>query len=96
MRAAAGGAWVQGFLPGDFRAPDSRAFSLGQSDNLLYLHDALEKLAAFDERKAKALEMRFFGGLTSAEIAEALDISVPTVTREMRLATAWLRKEMGL
>ena len=72
------------------------AYSLEQSDNLICLHEALEKLDAFDERKAKALEMRFFGGLTSQEIAEALGISIPTVTREMRLATAWLRKEMGI
>lgn len=75
---------------------DCQTFSLDQSDNLLYLHEALERLEAFDERKSKALEMRFFGGLTSHEIAEALGISIPTVTREMRLATAWLRKEMGL
>jgi len=74
---------------------DCQTFSLDQSDNLLYLHEALERLAVFDERKAKALEMRFFGGLTSQEIAEALGVSVPTVTREMRLATAWLRKEMS-
>ena len=75
---------------------DCQTISLDQSDNLLYLHEALERLEAFDERKSKALEMRFFGGLTSHEIAEALGISIPTVTREMRLATAWLRKEMGL
>jgi RNA polymerase sigma-70 factor (ECF subfamily) len=74
---------------------DCQTFTLDQSDNLLYLHEALEKLATFDERKAKALEMRFFGGLTSQEISEALGVSIPTVTREMRLATAWLRKEMG-
>lgn len=55
------------------------------------LDEALTDLARIDQRKAKVLELRYFGGLENAEIAEALDISVPTVVRDSRFAEAWLR-----
>lgn len=58
--------------------------------DLIELEDALEKLAQFDERKAKAIELSFFGGLTYDEIAEVLEISAATVDRELRFAKAWL------
>jgi len=57
---------------------------------LLDLDAALTEFAAQDERKARALEMHFFGGLTYEEIAEALDVSVSTVRGDVRLAKAWL------
>lgn len=56
------------------------------------LDDALNELANFDERKAKVIEMRFFASMTIEETAEALSISVATVTREQRVAEAWLNR----
>jgi RNA polymerase sigma-70 factor, ECF subfamily len=72
------------------------AFAPAQSDNtdLLALDEALAKLAAFDERKCRIVEMRYFGGCTVEETAEALGIASITVMREMRLAEAWLRRAM--
>lgn len=58
------------------------------------LDDALEALAAFDERKARIVELHYFGGLTHPEIARALDLSPSTVDRDLRLARAWLRREL--
>lgn len=61
-----------------------------RSEELLALDEALEKLAAWDQRKAKVVEMRYFGGLTMEEIAEVLKIHVNTVMRDWRSARAWL------
>jgi RNA polymerase sigma factor (TIGR02999 family) len=57
---------------------------------LVALDEALEKLAAFDQRKARVVEMRYFGGLTIEEIADVLKIHVNTVTRDWAAARAWL------
>jgi RNA polymerase sigma factor (TIGR02999 family) len=57
---------------------------------LLALDEALEKLAAFDQRKARVVEMRYFGGLTMEEIADVLKIHVNTVMRDWTAARAWL------
>jgi RNA polymerase sigma factor (TIGR02999 family) len=57
---------------------------------LLALDEALEKLAAFDQRKARVVEMRYFGGLKMEEIADVLKIHVNTVTRDWTAARAWL------
>jgi RNA polymerase sigma factor (TIGR02999 family) len=57
---------------------------------LLALDEALEKLARFDQRKAKVVEMRYFGGLTMEEIANVLKIHVNTVMRDWTAARAWL------
>ena len=59
-------------------------------DELIALDEALTRLAAAAERPARVVEMWFFGGLTQAEIAEALDISEATVRRDWRVARAWL------
>jgi len=61
---------------------------------VLGLDDALNKLAKFDERKSKLIELRFFGGLTYEETAEVLSISTTTLDRELRLAKAWLKQEL--
>jgi len=66
----------------------------GKSPDLLALDDALRALAEKDERKARVLELRYFGGLSVEETAEVLGLSVATVGREARFATAWLRREM--
>lgn len=60
------------------------------ADEFLVLHDALDRLAAVDARKARVVELRYFGGLTLEEVAALLEISVATAHREQRLAQAWL------
>ena len=60
----------------------------------LCLDDALRRLAEIDERKSHAIELKFFGGLSTEEIGLALGISVATVGRELRLGQAWIRREM--
>ncbi len=62
--------------------------------DLVALDDALDALAKMDERKAKVVEMRFFGGLTVEETATALGVSPDTVMRDWRLAKAWLLREL--
>ena len=57
---------------------------------LIALEDALQRLAALDERKSRVVELKFFGGLTIEEIAEVLQISGATVEREWAFARAWL------
>jgi|ERR1051326_2183547 RNA polymerase sigma factor (TIGR02999 family) len=70
-------------------------FAAGTDREIEALDDALNALAAVDERKAKVIELRFFGGFSGEETAQALDISVATVGREQRLAEAWLHREMS-
>jgi len=62
---------------------------------LCALDVALTSLAQLDPRRAQIIEMRFFGGLTVEETAEALGVSAPTVMRDWRLARAWLTRELG-
>lgn len=61
---------------------------------IVALDDALGALAAIDERKARVVELRFFGGLTVEETAEALHIAPITVMRDWALARAWLSREL--
>jgi len=70
------------------------SFSPERGAGLVALDDALNDLARFDERKARIIELRFFGGMSVEETAHALDVSVATVGREQRLAEAWLRREI--
>ena len=62
--------------------------------DVLALHDALEKLAALDERQAKVVELRYFGGLSIEEAADVLEISPATLKREWATARAWLKREL--
>jgi RNA polymerase sigma factor (TIGR02999 family) len=62
---------------------------------LLSLHDALEELARLDERQARVVELRFFGGLTTPEIAEALGISERTVGNDWKHGRAWLQRRLS-
>ncbi len=62
--------------------------------DILVLNDALEELAKFDERKARIVELKFFGGLTTKEICEVLNISDATVEREWSFSRAWLFSRM--
>jgi RNA polymerase sigma factor (TIGR02999 family) len=63
--------------------------------DLLALHEALERLAVLDPDQARLVELRYFGGLTIEETAEALGVSPATVKREWALARAWLRRELA-
>ena len=65
------------------------------SSSLVQLTDALTSLSNMDPLKGRLIELRFFGGLTGAEIAEVTGISTASVTREMRLAEAWLYRELS-
>jgi len=75
------------FEDGRIPAPNRRA-------DVIALDDALNALSAFDEREAKVVELRFFGGLSEEETAEALGTSLRTVQRDWALAKAWLLREM--
>ena len=67
----------------------------GNPVDVLAVDQALTRLAAFDERQAKVLEMHFFGGLTFEEIAQQLDASARTIKRDWIMARAWLRRELS-
>jgi RNA polymerase sigma factor (TIGR02999 family) len=69
--------------------------TVDEGEGLLEVHAALERLATLSERQARTVELRLFGGLTVAETAEALGVSVPTAVREWRFARAWLRRELA-
>ena len=69
------------------------SFSDEKDFDLVALDDALKQLAAYDETQARIVELRFFGGLTIEETADALNISDSTVKREWRMAKAWLKAQ---
>jgi RNA polymerase sigma factor (TIGR02999 family) len=62
--------------------------------DVLAIDDALGRLSAVDPRKARVVELRFFGGLTVAETAEALHVSAETVMRDWKMAKSWLAREL--
>ena len=66
----------------------------GPSPNLLALDVALNRLDELDGRKCRVVEMRFFGGLTVEETADALHVSTGTIRRDWRIAKAWLAREL--
>jgi RNA polymerase sigma factor (TIGR02999 family) len=70
-------------------------FADDRPQDLMLVDEALRKLAEFDERKSQAIELKFFGGMTTEEIGTVLGISVATVGRELRIGQAWLRREMS-
>jgi RNA polymerase sigma-70 factor (ECF subfamily) len=71
------------------------AVSRDASNAVVAVHEALDRLAVFDARKAQVVEMRFFGGLTTEETAAVLGISLSTVENDWRLAKAWLKGELS-
>jgi RNA polymerase sigma-70 factor (ECF subfamily) len=74
---------------------ESLLFTEQQSAELVALNDALDRLALIDPRQSRVVELRFFGGLTVDETAEALGLSTKTVNREWSVARAWLHREVG-
>jgi RNA polymerase sigma factor (TIGR02999 family) len=71
---------------------DGMAVVPGRAPDVLEIDEALNSLAAIDERKAKVIELRYFGGMDREEVASALGLTVATVKRDLRLGEAWLRK----
>jgi RNA polymerase sigma factor (TIGR02999 family) len=87
-RQKRGGMWTHVPLEDNIAAVPSRGA------DVIALDEALTKLAQMDERKAKIIELRCFGGLEVKEVAAVLDVSEETVTRDWRLARIWLKREM--
>ena len=81
-----------GALSGTRRAIDAAPL---RSRGLIALDDAISALAEFDSRKARVVELRFFGGLSVQETAEVLKISPQSVMRDWRLARAWLTEQVS-
>jgi len=73
---------------------DAISFQRQRGSDLLALDIGLSALEEFDARKCKAVELRYFAGLSMEEIGEALEISTITVRRDLRMAEAWLHKAM--
>jgi RNA polymerase sigma factor (TIGR02999 family) len=73
---------------------DAVSFQQERSRDVVALDAGLTALEKFDARKCKAVELRYFGGLSTDEIAQALDVSPVTVRRDLRMAEAWLHREM--
>jgi RNA polymerase sigma factor (TIGR02999 family) len=74
---------------------EAMAVSPERDSDLVQLDAALEALAAFDARKARIVELRFFGGLSVEETASVLKVSPQTVLRDWSLSKSWLAREMG-
>src|SRR6478672_8512505 len=88
LREKRGG--VQEVLP----LNEALVFSPEHSEELIKLHEALERLSLLDPRQARIVELRFFGGLNVEETAELLGISAKTVKRDWAVAKVWLRGEL--
>jgi RNA polymerase sigma factor (TIGR02999 family) len=69
--------------------------SVQNTAEVVAVDEALSRLAALDPRKAKIVELRYFGGLSVEETAQVLDLSSRTIKREWRWARAWLYRELG-
>src|SRR5262245_16893885 len=88
-RLKRGGKWLQVSLS------KAALVAHGKPLDLVALDDALNALAEFDERKSRIVELRYFGGLSVAETAEALRISERTVAREWKMARSWLYRQLS-
>ena len=74
---------------------DNTAVVNSRSADLVALDDSLKELESMDERKSRVVELKFFGGLSTEEIAEVLKVSEETVKRDWRFARNWLLSELG-
>jgi RNA polymerase sigma factor (TIGR02999 family) len=77
------------------RLDESMDASPQNSEDLIALDDALKTLEEMDQRKARVVELRFFAGLSLEQTADTLEISVPSVKRDWKLAKAWLTRELS-
>jgi RNA polymerase sigma-70 factor, ECF subfamily len=87
-REKRGGGWQRVSLH------DGELGGVHSDEGLLELDQALERLAATDARKSRVVELRFFGGMTNAEIAEVTGVSTDTVKRDWTFAKLWLAREL--
>jgi len=88
LAAKRGGGVVKVTLDGEIEVADECGF------DLVALDDALSSLAKLDERQARVVELRYFGGLSIEETAEVLGVSPATVSNDWALARTWLRREL--
>jgi RNA polymerase sigma-70 factor, ECF subfamily len=70
------------------------SFRLDRSQELIALDHGLNALEKIDPRKCKAIELRYFGGLSMEEVAQSLEVSAITVRRDLRMAEAWLHRQI--
>jgi RNA polymerase sigma factor (TIGR02999 family) len=94
-RARARGARKRGGAQARVTLDEGLVAAAAQSVDLVALNDALERLEAIDAEQARLVELRFFGGLTIEETAEAMHISPATVKRHWMVARAWLARELA-
>jgi RNA polymerase sigma factor (TIGR02999 family) len=73
---------------------DDLKLTTSKDGDILALEEFLQELGQLDERQAKIVEMRFFGGMTVPEVAEVLGLSTRTIENEWRMCRAWLRKRI--
>jgi RNA polymerase sigma factor (TIGR02999 family) len=73
---------------------DETLAAVERPEVMIELDEALSALEQFDERKARTIELHYFGGLTQAEVAQTLEVHVNTVGRDLRLAEAWLHQRL--
>ncbi len=83
----------KGFIRIDLNHKDIE-LSLRRNQDVLALESALEELQRLDERQARIVEMRFFSGMTNAEVAEVLGLSIRTIEKEWAMCRAWLRAQL--
>jgi RNA polymerase sigma factor (TIGR02999 family) len=74
---------------------DNLVVESSRNVDLLVMEDALTKLTKLDPRQAQMVELRFFGGLSVAEVAKVMGLSKRSVEREWTMVRAWLRRELG-
>ncbi len=90
--ARARGAAKRGRAAARVTLADHMAISPRHAPDVLEVDEALSRLAEVDERKARIIELRYFGGMSRDEVAAALGLTVHTVKRDLRLGEAWLRR----
>lgn len=75
--------------------PELKSDTSGEPFEVLALNQTLDQLSEFDERAAQVIEMTYFGGMSRKEIATALDVSIPTVDRDLLFGRTWLSRELA-
>jgi RNA polymerase sigma factor (TIGR02999 family) len=95
QRARARRAAKRGGQPEQVTLDDALLADAGASIDVLAIDEALTRLAALDPQQAKIVELRYFGGLTVDETAEAVGVSPATVKRDWTMARAWLKQTLG-
>jgi len=76
------------------RLEEAAVISSDRAEEIIAIDSALDDLSAFDPRKSRVFEMRYFGGMSVEEVAEALSVSAVTVARDWRVAKLWLRRDL--